>query len=45
MTILGCPMCPWRAGVVGGPEAAEAIYELHVNHHCDAFALQLATVF
>jgi hypothetical protein len=41
MTILVCPMCPWRAGVVGGDAAIEHIMRLHIDAHCAQFWIEL----
>lgn len=41
MTIIGCPMCPWRAGVLGGTYAVEYIKNLHIDVHCDDFSKEL----
>jgi hypothetical protein len=41
MTVIGCPMCPWRAGVLGGPAAEEYVKNLHIDAHCAQFALEL----
>jgi len=35
LTIIECPMCPWRAGIVSSdPRARDWIYGMHIDKHC-----------
>lgn len=44
MTIIECPMCLWRAGVVGGQVAEHYVREMHIDAHVEAFRYEMGSM-